>query len=947
MKLRSQTKKVPQVASSGSDSRGSEVEMDASKGTSTVAGGNGKGLSAKSLTEGPRSVSDAGARSLVGAAARDSPSGAVRSEQGLELEPADGSAVPSTHDNGNGNTVSVSQMADVSGPTHPLVSAHSASSRGKSDTGSTRTGVSPRIGKWLEETERQAMDRHWDWADSTDEDDLGEIPTFTMVKKERVSPKLMWSPPVDNNETDFSPEFWIEIVNNLTLEDQRKLARRAERLKSARITEGNSISESTQQQVPKPRVDPRRARVEEVEDEDDPMPTLKTPESSQQPSLPRIPAVAKGKGRAATERTNIVQFADHISEDERAADERRLHQIEADALLALKLQDQLQEPEDIPRYVPPARRDGPRQGTSKAHAAEAVNEQIDGDAIFARELQEAFDARAAREMADNPEGVHKPALEIDPRLAKKLYKKAAREEPQELPKHKHKSKSTSADKKSSTPAPRKPESSRQNAPAPVAPTSQLPKSSTMYSTLNTGHRSKARPPSPSDSSSSSDSDSESDSSLDKRTRRQRKNRKRKERAAKKGKRKSKKKRNGAHDSDPSSSSSSSSSNSSSSDGETDSSETSSDSSVTTNSDWELFNGPPSLADSSASTRTKRQKQRDREKYRSKMAQLKMEQSNIKPTEPKKYTGINPKFESTQDWMWDVQRWCSDSYIRPKMRAHHAGRFLEGPAREWYQREVGKKAKKWSLRRLFQGMFDTFFPVDFYTQQRERFREFKQRGLPIKEYNRKLEAIANSIGGIRKQDYVRQFWRGADLMMRTNWAYDGYTQETAKLKQLIKTGINYQMSKKIGDQEKKTDNDGGASGNRKDTKRESKFRDRKRGSRQEGARNDNSEKPDKSQSKPQQRRSNNDQRTQSGSRDKPRDKKRHTLSKEEMNEYRAQGKCFTCGSTGHLSKDCPENNRLRPKTQLNAASVEQTGHLSDLREAIPGVDRRDFSRVHDE
>src|SRR5882762_6756239 len=60
-----------------------------------------------------------------------------------------------------------------------------------------------------------------------------------------------------------------------------------------------------------------------------------------------------------------------------------------------------------------------------------------------------------------------------------------------------------------------------------------------------------------------------------------------------------------------------------------------------------------------------------------------------------------------------------------------------------------------------------------------------------------------------------------------------------------------------------------------------------------------------------------------------------LSKEQMSDYRAQGKCFECGDTGHLSKDCPKHTRARPPANLRSASASvcppvDTDHFDSLR-----------------
>ncbi|KAG8938105.1 hypothetical protein FRC03_007650 [Tulasnella sp. 419] len=59
-----------------------------------------------------------------------------------------------------------------------------------------------------------------------------------------------------------------------------------------------------------------------------------------------------------------------------------------------------------------------------------------------------------------------------------------------------------------------------------------------------------------------------------------------------------------------------------------------------------------------------------------------------------------------------------------------------------------------------------------------------------------------------------------------------------------------------------------------------------------------------------------------------------LSKKEKDELRAEGRCFTCKGTGHLSKDCPQRNTLRPDLRTSSISFAHIEKLAEEARSLP-------------
>ncbi|KAJ7446630.1 hypothetical protein FB451DRAFT_1375898 [Mycena latifolia] len=671
-----------------------------------------------------------------------------------------------------------------------------------------------------------------DWADSTDADGLGEIPA-DWIKQEPVSVELHWSPPA-SNDIDFSfDNLMREISASMTPQEKEQMLRRNANMRNARLRPADSVSNTTTA-TKSTKASIHAAHVNHATG------SVYTSRSSRTAnSTPRIPAAAKGKGRDFTTAPSIDYNDDYVSEEEAAADADRLHQLHADALLAMRLDKEINSEgprEEVP-YVPAV-------GTSKMGATSQApaSEQVNKDHEIAQNLQKMFDDQYERLRAlesrreDARESGNNPTHGRD-----------------------------SAGRKD-------------NARARPTPMEQVPKSSVLFQEVDAEKKSEASgskakytakpkarssPPPSDDISSSSSSDSDSSDSLPEFLKKVRKPQK-KSKKGKKGKKSRRSKRKSrSKGSPPSSDDSSSDSDSSSSSGGFDS-------------DWSSLGSAPSEVYSDDSPRTKRAKKRAKKNWQMKLLRLRLEQSNAKPDPPFVYGG-EPRFSRIERWIYEARDWTKESYIRPNMRVSRVSKYLEGRALQ-------------------------------------------------------------CVGDITPRALIVQFWDGADFEMRRRWAHDGFDPETSTLNELENAAINYEHAIKV----EKAQRPGGAQGKKSEQANTSNKPPQKpdrnpRGPRQEGgskpggARKDSYAKGSRSDSA-------QDARSQKGNRDgKPKNggNKSHRLSREQMNEYRAQGKCFTCANTGHLSKDCPMNNDLKPpKQRMGAAAVsfEEIERLRNLKEA---------------
>ncbi|KAG8680561.1 hypothetical protein FRC08_016205 [Ceratobasidium sp. 394] len=225
-----------------------------------------------------------------------------------------------------------------------------------------------------------------------------------------------------------------------------------------------------------------------------------------------------------------------------------------------------------------------------------------------------------------------------------------------------------------------------------------------------------------------------------------------------------------------------------------------------------------------------------------------------------------------------------------------------------------------MKRIYQGIFDYCFPPDFKENLRRKYMRKQQGDQSVQDYFAELELMKRRLK-ITDTQHVHRAYDGAARYIKGEWAIKGILPEDTTIDELRTTALNIERAHKI--RKSIEQHDGGK--HKRDRSKSPDRRDRHRGYRR---RSDRGFVPKTDDKKPERK----DNGTPAKS-DRARERSENWRSKQaqgnpkaaktakQRDEYRAANKCFECGETGHLVKDCPSRNKARPsRISSNAASV---------------------------
>jgi hypothetical protein len=255
------------------------------------------------------------------------------------------------------------------------------------------------------------------------------------------------------------------------------------------------------------------------------------------------------------------------------------------------------------------------------------------------------------------------------------------------------------------------------------------------------------------------------------------------------------------------------------------------------------------------------------------------------------------------------------------------KYVTGKASVFYMKYVAGNAKKWTLKKIFEGLFEYCFPKDFITDLRRKPMTASQGKTRVTEFIRDIELMADRFRDVNGRMKTDIFWTGLHPPIRSRVLEMGGHPERSTIEKLVKLATRAEDGILDAAAQRNRERDGRTWGRfanrttgpkpyqpvREDEKSErAEGRDRVRA-------NAVTPNPRPGPTRP------------NGQRPKP-TRRGKKISREKRDQLRAEGKCFQCERTGHSQRDCPEFNTMKPPTvrmnHIELARLERTSKVKD-------------------
>ena len=326
---------------------------------------------------------------------------------------------------------------------------------------------------------------------------------------------------------------------------------------------------------------------------------------------------------------------------------------------------------------------------------------------------------------------------------------------------------------------------------------------------------------------------------------------------------------------------------------------------------------------------------------------------IKPIMPLVYSG-EPKVEAFHQFVTEGTAFVEAGGVRTRNQVFMLSHFLTEEARTFYVREVASNPWEWRLKDFFVELFNACFPINFWTEQREKLKQTYQNDCSVRDYLSDLNLLWNVVGDVSDREKVIKLWFGFNQHIQAELWKDKLNPEKSTLKQVVAAAEIIEIAHSVSNWRGWSNRDADTNARNRKGKR-SRNHDTNvitTGRMDQHGKKDFRSKHDRTKDlfkDPGEDRKDHSKQFQKAKERGPRPGSKVTertrLSKEEHDRRVAEKLCFNCGLPGHLSNTCTKDRTVRGGSSsgppgLSSHRMGLGGVLRDLQSLADTTERVD-------
>ncbi|RDX52771.1 hypothetical protein OH76DRAFT_1344464, partial [Lentinus brumalis] len=145
----------------------------------------------------------------------------------------------------------------------------------------------------------------------------------------------------------------------------------------------------------------------------------------------------------------------------------------------------------------------------------------------------------------------------------------------------------------------------------------------------------------------------------------------------------------------------------------------------------------------------------------------------------------PDIDLYDKWTYEVDTWGELNGLNDRLMIKLIVQFMTGKPAQFFMRHVATRQSEWTVKSLYEALFDYCFPSDYKAELRYQLEHAEQENSRVRDFVRKIQHLAVRFPDVTDVQLVHIFWHGVHQHIRLHLIEKGFDPETTKLDRLVK------------------------------------------------------------------------------------------------------------------------------------------------------------------
>lgn len=195
-------------------------------------------------------------------------------------------------------------------------------------------------------------------------------------------------------------------------------------------------------------------------------------------------------------------------------------------------------------------------------------------------------------------------------------------------------------------------------------------------------------------------------------------------------------------------------------------------------------------------KSKRKSRKGKGKRRRKESKAEREErkalARLKVTPPSVYDG-KADLAVFDKWTYEVSNWAKLGKYRDETALRMLVSYMSGEAGQFFMSYIAGYEAAWTLKTMYESLFDYCFPSDFKDRLRAKLSHATQGKRRIRDFVRDIEKLASRFPDVNERAIIQTFWNGMHQEIRLRLIEWGISAEHTPLKKIVLKAMDIEAS----------------------------------------------------------------------------------------------------------------------------------------------------------